>query len=359
MGVIVDFNRTESIIVEKHSVPYGTHDADMDHLIDNIVGKFRHAATSEVVREIISTAVKFGKESENIADLRLANAALKEIRHSCKVFAPYRSTPKVIVFGSARSKPGSPEYQMAEAFSHAMGAKGYMVVTGGGPGVMEAGNKGAQEGMDFALNIRLPFEQKHNPFVEENEKLINYKYFFTRKLFFVKETDATAVFPGGFGTLDEGFEMLTLVQTGKSRPRPIVLMEPEGMHFWSECKTFLDRQLFGNGFVGKDDSHLYTIATSVDEAVAYIAGFYRVYHSIRFEGSLTIIRLNQLLSAAALKQLNSEFGAIVSSGEIIRMAPTERERAENDHVDLPRLGFHFNRREFGRLYAMIHLINKG
>jgi len=343
--------------MENQNKHYSTHDSDMDNLIDTLVEKMGHNESAEVIREIISSAVKFGRESENVGDLRLANAALKEIRHSCKVFAPYRSTRKVIIFGSARSQPESPEYRMAEQFSAAIGTRGYMIVTGGGPGVMEAGNKGAPEGMGFALNIRLPFEQKHNPFVQENEKLINYKYFFTRKLFFVKETDATAVFPGGFGTMDEGFEMLTLVQTGKSRPRPIVLMEPEGMHFWSECKTFLDKQLLDSGFIGADDSHLYTMAASVDEAVAYIERFYRVYHSLRFEGDMTIMRLSCPLSAESLELLNSTFGGILKSGSIVPVKPTEREIAEGDHPDLPRIGFHFNRKEFGRLYAMIHTIN--
>ena len=344
--------------MEKNRV-YETGDHETDNLIAELVSRVGHPETGSIVREIITSAVKFGQESDDTADLRLANAALKEIRHSCKVFSPYRSARKVIVFGSARSKPDSPEYRMAEQFSRAMVEKGFMVVTGGGPGVMDAGNKGAPDGMDFALNIRLPFEQKHNPFVEENERLINYKYFFTRKLFFVKETDATAVFPGGFGTLDEGFETLTLVQTGKGRPRPIVFMEPEGVSYWHDCRAFIDRQLLQGGFIGEDDSHLYIIAHSVDEAVSYVEGFFRVYHSMRFDGAMTIMRLNHELSPEKLQRINREFSDIVTEGEIMPVEPTTREVQENDVADLPRLGFSFNRKKFGRLYAMIHAINEG
>ena len=218
---------------------YEVGDKTIDGLIIQLSDKLGSVKTEHVLREILTTAVKLGKESGDKGDLKLVNNTLKELRYSFKVFSPYRAVKKVIIFGSARSKNKSAEYKMAEEFARSLTEKGYMIVTGGGPGVMEAGNKGAKTGKEFALNIRLPFEQKTNPYIYEKDKIINFKYFFTRKLIFVKETDATALFPGGFGTQDEGFEMLTLIQTGKSRPRPIVLMEPKGSRYWAQWISFV------------------------------------------------------------------------------------------------------------------------
>ena len=259
---------------------YEIGDEAIDSLISELAKKSSSAETEHLLREILTTAIKLGKESNDKGDLKLVNNALKELRYSFKIFSPYRNVKKVIIFGSARSKNSSAEYKMAEEFAKKLTEKGYMVVTGGGPGVMEAGNKGAKEGKDFALNIRLPFEQKPNPYIDEKDKIINFKYFFTRKLIFVKETDATALFPGGFGTNDEGFEMLTLIQTGKSKPRPIVLMEPRGSRYWADWKHFVNNQLLKNGFIDKKDFNLFRIVKSVDEAIKYIEDFYRIYHSI-------------------------------------------------------------------------------
>ena len=264
----------------------------------------------------------------------------------------------MIIFGSARSKITSAEYKMAEEFSRKLSEKGYMIVTGGGPGVMEAGNKGAGSGKDFALNIRLPFEQKPNPYIDEKEKLINFKYFFTRKLVFVKETDATALFPGGFGTLDEGFEMITLIQTGKSRPRPIVLMEPRGSTYWATWMHFIKSQLVKKGFINKEDLNLIHIVKSVDAAVKYIEDFYRVYHSIRYVAGLAVLRLNREISDKTLKLINKKFKDILISGEIRVSPPTGKEIQEGEFLKLPRLVMNFNMRNFGRLCEMIHVINK-
>jgi hypothetical protein len=242
---------------------------------------------------------------------------------------------------------------MAEEFARKITAKGYMVITGGGPGVMEAGNKGAPAGKDFALNIRLPFEQKPNPYINEKERLINFKYFFTRKLMFVKESNATLLFPGGFGTCDEGFEMLTLVQTGKSAPRPILLMEPKGSRYWSSWKRFIQEQLVGNGYINKDDLNLFKLVRNVDDAVRLIGDFYRVYHSIRYVGDLTVIRLNKALPARKISLLNREFKDILTGGEIREGGPAEEEIQKKEFLDLPRLIMNFNRRSFGRLLELI------
>lgn len=293
---------------------YEVGDLQADRLISELAELSGSPGNESLLRQILTTTVKLGRESGYRGDLKLVNNALKELRYSFKIFSPYRNVKKAIIFGSARSKPGSAEYKMAEEFSRRISAKGYMVVTGGGPGVMEAGNKGAGIGKDFALNIRLPFEQKPNPYIDEKEKLISFKYFFTRKLVFVKETDATALFPGGFGTLDEGFEMITLMQTGKSRPRPIVLMEPKASTYWSAWMRFVKSQLAGKGFINKHDFSLIYLAKTAEAAVKYIEDFYRVYHSIRYVSGMAILRLKRDISASTLKYINREFKDILVSG---------------------------------------------
>lgn len=340
-----------------HSKDYETGDLALDHLIMELVSKSSCEQTADLMREILTTVVKLGKESRDKGDLKLVNNALKELRYSFKVFSPYRDVRKVVIFGSARSKKTSPEYLMAEEFARKLTEKGYMIVTGGGPGVMEAGNKGSKAGKDFALNIRLPFEQKPNSYLDEKDQIINFKYFFTRKLIFVKETDATALFPGGFGTNDEGFEMLTLIQTGKSKPRPIVLMEPQGSTYWSTWKDFIDKELVKTGFINESDLHLFRIVHSVDDAIAYIDYFHRIYHSIRYVNGLTVLRLNKNITDEVLHRINREFKDIITSGEIVVVGPTQKEIDDNECPDLPRLAFNFNLRDFGKLCEMIGVIN--
>jgi len=337
---------------------YEIGDKDIDDLICELASKVGPEKTGHLLREILTTAVKLGRETSDKGDLKLVNNALKELRYSFKIFSPYRNVKKVIIFGSARSPKGSAEYKMAEDFARKLTRKGYMIVTGGGPGVMEAGNKGAEAGKEFALNIRLPFEQKPNPYIDEKDKIINFKYFFTRKLIFVKETDATALFPGGFGTHDEGFEMLTLIQTGKSRPRPVVLMEPKGSTYWSAWKSYVSNHLLKNGFIGKEDLKLFRIVKTVDEAIRYIDGFYRVYNSIRYVSGLTVIRLNKEISPKTLRLINQEFKDILTSGEIKRSPPMNKEIQEGECLKLPRVAMNFNMRDYGRLCEMIHAINR-
>ncbi|MGE5307794.1 MAG: TIGR00730 family Rossman fold protein [Deltaproteobacteria bacterium] len=309
------------------------------------------------LHDILTAAMKLGLESSDKGDLKLVNNALKELRYSFKIFTPYRNIKKAVIFGSARSKNTSPEYLMAEEFSRKIVEKGYMVITGGGPGIMEAGNKGAPH-KDFALNIRLPFEQKPNPYINEKEKIINFKYFFTRKLLFIKESNATALFPGGFGTLDEGFEMLTLVQTGKSAPRPVVLMDPEGSSYWSDWKRFVDKNLVDAGYINKEDLDLFTITKNVDEAVRQVTDFYRVYHSIRYVRDLTVFRLNRPVSEATLKRLNHDFADILTSGEMTLSGHLPEEVERGEFLDLPRLVMKFNRHNYGRLLELIRELNK-
>lgn len=344
--------------MDKFLKDYEVGDQVMDNLIAQLAKKSSSLETEYLLREILTTSVKLGKESTDRGDLKLVNNALKELRYAFKVFFPYRAVKKVIIFGSARSKNNSAEYKMAEEFSRKLTQKGYMIVTGGGSGVMEAGNKGAGSGKDFALNIRLPFEQKPNPYIDEKEKLINFKYFFTRKLIFVKETDATALFPGGFGTLDEGFEMITLMQTGKSRPRPIVLMEPKGSTYWSAWMHFIKHQLIKKGFIKKEDLSLFALVKTADQAVRFIEDFYRVYHSIRYVSGLAVLRLNRQISDRTLKFINKEFKDILTTGQIMVSPPSAKEIQEKEFLDLPRLAMNFNLRDFGRLCEMIQVVNR-
>jgi len=337
---------------------YEIGDKAVDGLINELAKVTALAEDEHLLREILVTVIKLGRESNDKGDLKLVNNTLKELRYSFKIFSPFRNIKKVIIFGSARSGKTSAEYIMAEEFSRRLTEKGYMVVTGGGPGVMEAGNKGAKAGKDFALNIRLPFEQKPNPYIDEKEKLVNFKYFFARKLIFVKETDATALFPGGFGTNDEGFEMLTLVQTGKSKPRPIVLMEPPGSTYWTDWRRFVKGHLFKKGFIKKEDFSLFHIAKSIDEAIKYIEEFYKVYHSIRYVSGLTVIRLNKKLSDKTLNFINREFKDILVAGEIRVSPPMKEEVERGEYPGLPRILMNFNLRDYGRLCEMIHVINK-
>lgn len=344
--------------MKKISKEYEIGDKATDGLISELAKRSGFIETEPILREILTTAVKLGKESNDKGDLNLVNNVLKELRYSFKIFSPYRDVKKVIIFGSARSKKKSAEYKMAEEFAQKLTAKGYMIVTGGGPGIMEAGNKGAKPGKEFALNIRLPFEQNPNPYIDEKDKIINFKYFFTRKLIFVKETDATVLFPGGFGTHDEGFEMLTLIQTGKSKPRPIVLMEPEGSTYWSTWKRFVHNELINNGFIDKEDLNLFHIVKSVDGAIKCIEDFYRIYHSIRYVSGLTVLRLNKEISKKTLKFINQKFNDILTRGKIEVSPPTKREIQKGEYPSLPRLVMNFNLHDYGRLCEMIRVINR-
>jgi uncharacterized protein (TIGR00730 family) len=336
---------------------YKVFDKAADDAITRLADLCSSAGTQDLMREILTTCVKLGTESGDTGDLKLINNCLKELRYSFKIFSPHRNAKKAILFGSARSSEDSAEYKMAEEFAEKITQKGYMVVTGGGPGIMEAGNRGAGPGRDFALNIRLPFEQKPNPYLDEKERLINFKYFFTRKLVFIKETDATALFPGGFGTNDEGFEALTLLQTGKSRPRPVILMEPEGSAYWAGWIRFVEEQLARNGFIDRHDLSLFQVARSADEAVRHIETFYSVYHSLRYVQGLTVLRLNRQLSQKTIQSINSDFNDILTEGRIEPSSALKEELEKDECPDLPRVVMKFNMRDYGRLFELIRVIN--
>jgi uncharacterized protein (TIGR00730 family) len=310
----------------------------------------------DLVREMAVSILKMHRDGTDRGDLKIVNSALKELRYSFLVFARYRGMPKVTIYGSARTAPDDPNYHLAAEFASLMAdTYQWMVVTGAGPGIMEAGNLGAGTDYGFGVNIRLPFEADPNPYVHES-RLINFKYFFTRKLMFVKESDAFTVFPGGFGTQDEVFELLTLIQTGKSDMHPVVLMEAIGTGYWEEWFDFVAK-LRDKGMIAPDDLSLFTYTNDADEAAIEIRRFYDNYHSQRYVDGKLILRLKHEPSEELISLLNDEFSDIVVSGKIEKIQATPPEIRTDDNVGLPRIRLHFDRRHLGRLRLMVDRLN--
>ena len=314
-------------------------------------------ARSALIDEIKETADKLARDQASRGDLKILSRAMRELRYAFKVFTPYRRRRKVTVFGSARTPPGHPIYEAAARFGRQLAEEGWMVLTGAGGGIMEAAHVGAGREMSMGVNIMLPFEQSANYVIFEDEKLINLKYFFTRKLLFVKEVHGIALFPGGFGTQDEGFETLTLVQTGKRDIMPIVLVDEPGGGYWKAWDRFVREQLLDRGLISPEDLSLYKITDDMDEAVEEILGFYCVYNSMRYVRNKLVLRLHVDPPDTFVERLNVEFADIVESGKITKANPHRLEADDKHLAELPRLAFRFNRRNLGRLRQMIDLIN--
>jgi uncharacterized protein (TIGR00730 family) len=314
---------------------------------------------AELIQGIKDSADKLASDHTSRGDLKILGRTLLELRYAFKVFSPYRHTRKVTVFGSARTLPDQPAYQQAIAFARTMAEHHWLVVTGAASGIMEAGHAGAGREHSMGLNILLPFEQSANPIIAGDRKLVYMKYFFTRKLMFVKESDAFCLMPGGFGTLDEGLEVLTLLQTGKHDMMPVVLLDQPGGDYWTAFDRFVRRQLLDRGMIGPEDLSLYRLTDRLDEAVQEILGFYRVYHSMRYVRTNLVFRLQQLPSEELIAQLNDRFRDILVEGRFTVSQPLPEERDETELAALPRLVFHFNRRSFGRLKQLIDCINAG
>ena len=330
---------------------------EWDERIHQLVADWGAEKSPELVEEMIMTALKMARDGMGTADLKLMNRSLKEMRYAAKVFAGYRQYRKVCVFGSARTLPTEPEFQLAEEFARLMVMRDYMVITGGGDGIMGAAQRGAGRERSFGLNIRLPFEQRANETIHGDPKLINFNYFFTRKLNFVKETHALALFPGGFGTMDEGFEVLTLMQTGKARIIPLVMVDRPNGTYWETWLKFMTDDLFKLGLIGAEDFYLFKIVHDPHEAVQEIMQFYKVYQSARWVGDQLIIRLNQRLSGSAVAELNQKFDDLVRAGEIVQGTALRQEKNEPALWDLPRLIMTPHRRAFGRFRQLIDAIN--
>lgn len=320
-----------------------THLADHQHrkLIERALGVLLRISTEEIER----------------LDWKILTATLEDLEKGFQGFHAYRHIRKISIFGSARLASNTPEYQMAAKFAHCVTQLGFMVITGAGGGIMQAGNEGAGKNNSFGLNIQLPFEQNANPAIDGDEKLIQFKYFFTRKLFFLRESDAIALFPGGFGTQDEAFETLTLCQTGKYGPAPLVLIDQPGGDYWHNWSQYITQHLVARGLVSEDDPSIYTVTDNLEVACQTICDFYRVYHSSRYVRNRLVMRFNYELSDAVVAQLNDEFSDILRQGKIEKTQAFPEEKGD-ETTHLPRLVLDFNPKNSGRLYQMINQINR-
>lgn len=335
---------------------YSTRRPDIDESIAALVAAAGDSANDDLILELVTTAIKLQRDDPARGDLKLINTALKEMRYSSLVFAQHQTEPKVTVFGSARTPADDPNYVLAKEFGRRMADIGWGVITGAGPGIMRAANEGAGRDHSYGVNIRLPFEDSANEYLDP-AKTINFKYFFTRKLGFVKEAHGFALFPGGFGTMDETYELLTLIQTGKSDLHPIVLIEAEGTGYWTKWAEFAD-DLVAEGLISHEDQSLYLVTNDLDEAIAEICGFYANYHSQRYVNGQLVLRIHQSPTDEQLAALNDEFADLLTEGLIERTGPSPAEVADGDVVDLPRLGLSFDRRHFSRLRVMIDRLNE-
>ncbi len=334
---------------------YTTGDPKVDERLREMVAEL-NPSDAQMVFEMMTSALELAKDPISRLDRKIANTALKEMRYAFSVFAPYRNVRKVTIFGSSRTAKGRPEYGLARDFSRTIADRGWMIVTGAGPGIMEAGHEGAGGDRSFGVNIVLPFEATANPYIAGDPKLINFKYFFTRKLMFIKESEAFVLMPGGFGTLDEAFELLTLIQTGKSDLHPIVMLDVPGGTYWKSFDRYLREELLNNGYISDSDLNLFTYTDDIEQAVEEIERFYRVYHSQRYVNNRLILRLNVMPAAEQLQALSEEFGDILE-GPIEPVEPSTGEIRDDDVVHLPRIALNFDRIHAGRLRMLVNRLN--
>jgi uncharacterized protein (TIGR00730 family) len=312
----------------------------------------------QLVQQLRETADKLLRDGTSRGDVKLLTTAMKELRYAFKVFAPYRQQRKVTVFGSARLPAEHPAYQAAVTFSRRIAEADFLVITGAASGIMEAGHTGAGREQSIGVNILLPFEQEANPIIRGDDKLMHLKYFFTRKLLFVKESDAVALFPGGFGTQDECFEVLTLIQTGKSHLFPVVMLDEPGGDYWIRWQRYIRDALLARKLISPADLSLFKVTDSVDEAVEEVLGFYRVYHSMRYVGRDLVLRLESRLSEALLEKIRAEFADILVTGTFEQTDALPAESNEVALMHLPRLKFTFDRKNLGRLRQLIDVLNR-
>lgn len=329
----------------------------MTPIIDNLIelaGTSPDSYEGELVSQIIETSLKLLKDKHDLGQLKVIARSIKEMRYAYNVFNQHKSGPCISIFGSARTPETHPDYIVAKEFSYLMAKEGWMCITGAANGIMKASMEGPPKEQSFGLSIILPFEAGANTVIQGDPKLIFFRYFFTRKLMFMSHSHAMAAFPGGFGTLDELFEMLTLLQTGKSNIIPVVLLEDPNGKYWSEWQEYMTDHLLKNKWIGPDDCRLYYIAKDAEDACAHIAQFYKRYHSSRYVGDILVIRMLTPLSEKQIEQLNQQFTPLIASGKIEACPPFAD---ETDHLELPRIAFHHNRNHFAILRMMIDELN--
>ncbi len=328
----------------------------IDEMLE-MVSPDAHFVDRRHMRQLLLTAALVAHDQPDRLNLKIMNRSLRELRRGFNTFAPWSDIQKIAIFGSARSPEGSPHYEMAVNCSRGLVEAGFMVVTGAGPGVMEAANKGAGRDNSFGVNIMLPFEQRANDYIHDDPKLVNFKYFFTRKVVFVKETDGVILLPGGFGTQDEGFETLTLVQTGKADPRPIVMLESKESTYWDDWDSYCRGALLDRGLISPDDLDLYTIVNDPKDAIEHVKHFYRNFHSIRYIHGELVIRMQHRPSALLIEALNDEFKDIITSGSITEVEPDPLEAEEPGVLGLHRLRLAFDQKHLGKLRRLINRLN--
>jgi hypothetical protein len=312
----------------------------------------------DLVVSMLETLVGLARVESDVLDLKIVDTALKEMAEAFEVFRPWRTVRKATMFGSARTAPDDPIYVLARELAHRLAEEGWMIVTGAGPGIMAAGTEGAGRDHAFGVNIRLPHEQGANAFIAQDPKLVEMRYFFTRKLMLIKESHGYVVLPGGFGTLDECFELLTLLQTGKAEPAPVVLVETPGGGFWHAWLRFVRDEVVPRGYVSAPDLGFFTIVTSVEDAVREITHYYANYHSARWVGDLLVLRLQRLPDDASIERLSQEFSDILTSGSIRATKPLPPERTAKDHLELARVALRFDKFSYARLRALIDALNE-
>jgi uncharacterized protein (TIGR00730 family) len=332
-------------------------DPELKRRIEELITFKGGGFNRESVADIIENALKLLSDVEDSGDVRVIQTSLRELRYAFKLFAPFAKVRKVTMFGSARTQPTRMEYQQGVEFGRKIAEAGFMVITGAGGGIMQAGHEGAGPEKSFGANIRLPWEQAANPVIREDKKLVTFKYFFTRKLIFIRHSDAIALFPGGFGTMDEGYEALTLMQTGKSQLMPLVLVDRPGGTYWKTWDKHVREHLLRDQLICPDDLNLYQITDDTDQAVKIITRFYRNFHSSRFVKDQFVIRLKHAPSESAIEAMNEDFTDIITGAKIHSISPTPEELADDDNTDLPRIAFGFNRRDYGRLRQLIDVLN--
>ena len=354
--VVQDF--TAGGIHALHTSFSSSGDPEFDSRIQKLVADWGVRDSQDLITEMIVTALRMGSDAVPVADLKLINRSLKELRLASKASAPYQSSRKIAIFGSARTSSNSEEFRAAERFASLMRERGFMIITGGGDGIMGAAQRGAGRQHSFGLNIRLPFEQKANEIIEGDPKLVNFNYFFTRKVNFIKETHAIALFPGGFGTMDEGFECLTLMQTGKARIIPVILIDRKDGTYWKSWTGFLRRHLLEQKLISPEDFNFFRITHDVEDAVEEVLKFYRNFHSYRWVGPELVIRLQEQLTADAVADLNESFSDLFETAPIRASGALKQEKNEPELLRLPRLVATPHRRNFGRLRALIDAVNK-
>jgi uncharacterized protein (TIGR00730 family) len=331
---------------------------DTFNMMQEVLTSDRKDLRSILYKDIILNALKCKSDELDILDLKVIDRAVAEFMHAACVFKPYRMLRKVSIFGSARVTNNSPYYQLAVKLGRTIARSGFMVITGAAEGIMRAGIEGAGTQNSFGINILLPFEQGPTRMIRNDPKVVKFKYFFTRKIFFVMEADAIALFPGGFGTHDEGFEVLTLLQTGKTPPMPVVLMELPGEQYWENWDQFIKQQLLGRRFISLADLSFYKIMHSSEEAVAWIKSFYSTYHSMRLVRDRLVIRLEKELLDNHVRELNVDFHDLIKFGKITKTTALSVEEDEPNLLSKPRIAFAYNKKSAGRLNEMILMINQ-